>query len=292
MAGLEYHEPTTLSEAVELLDRYEGDAKIIAGGQSLLILMAEGFVRPPALVALQGIPELGDVTAEDDLLVGANVTHERVNRDSAIRRHWPLLARVAGSVATIQVRNRGTLCGSVAHGFPLSDPPAALLALDARAHVVGPGGERTVPIEEFFLGFLTTQLAPKEVLAHVSVPAVPTRTGGAYEALRARPLDFPIVGVAARLTLDVSGGCVRARLGLTGGGPTPMRALSAEALLEGQTVSEDTIAAAAQAAAEEAEPTEDIDGSVEYKRRVLRVLAARTLQGAYREALGSDGAFR
>lgn len=285
MGAWSYHQPATLAEAVDLLHRYEGEAKVIAGGQSLLILLSEGLLQPRALVALHGIRDLdGLAVKDDDLLIGANVTHQQVCRDPVVRGGWPLLARAAGSVATPQVRNRGTLCGSVAHGFPLSDPPAALLALDAEARLVSPRGERVVPLDQLFLGFLETDLAPDELLTHVRVPAVPPRTGWAYQTLRTRPIDFPVVGAAARVTLDADGRCAQARLALVGGGATPRRARSAEALLQGNVLTPRLVDEAALAAAEEADPAADVDGSADYKRRVLRVVVRRVLGQALREA--------
>ncbi len=290
MGGWRYHQPASTAEAVDLLRRYEGEAKVIAGGQSLLILLSEGLLQPRALVALQGIRELDGLAVEDgSLVIGANVTHQQVCQDPIVRGGWPLLARAAGSVATMQVRNRGTLCGSVAHGFPLSDPPAALLALDAEARLAGPDGERVVPLDQLFLGFLETAIAPDELLTHVRVPALPPRTGSAYETLRTRPIDFPVVGAAARVTLAEDGRCSQARLALVGGGATPRRAGAAEAVLQGNLLTPRLVDEAALAAAEEADPAEDLDGSVAYKRRVLRVVVRRVLDRALREAGAAAG---
>lgn len=275
-----YHEPASVEEAVATLERYAGEAKVIAGGQSLLILLGEGLIQPEALVALHRIRELNRQEQGPDgaLVIGANVTHQSAHTSPGVRSGWPLLAETTGGVATIQVRNRGTVCGSVAHGFPLSDPPAALLALDARACISGPDGDRTVPLDEFFIGFLTTQLGPTEILTHLSIPQPGPRTGTAYEMLRTRPLDFPIAGVATRLTLAQDGRCSVARIALTGGGPAPTRAVAAEALLEGQYVSRELIAEVAESVAKYAEPAADIDGSESFKRRVLGVLTRRALE--------------
>jgi carbon-monoxide dehydrogenase medium subunit len=274
-----YYEPTSVEQAIATLERYADEAKVIAGGQSLLILLAEGLIQPEALVALHRIDSFSDIQETDhSLLIGANVTHQRIHTSQCLRSRLPLLAEVTGSVATVQVRNRGTLCGSVAHGFPLSDPPAALLALDAEACISGPEGDRVVPLNEFFLGFLTTQLQPTEILTHLRIPQPGPRTGTAYETLRTRPLDFPIAGVATRLTLAKDGRCTLARVALTGGGSTPARASAAEALLEGQHVTDELIAEVGESVAKEAEPAADIDGSESYKRRVLGVLTRRALE--------------
>jgi carbon-monoxide dehydrogenase medium subunit len=279
-----FHQPSSVGEAVHTLERYAGEAKVIAGGQSLMILLSEGLAQPEALVALQGIDSLARIDVEDGaLVIGANRTHQSVHLDPRVRAGWPLLAEAAGSVATVQVRNRGTLCGSVAHGFPLSDPPAALLALDAEACISGPAGDRVVPLDEFFLGFLTTQLEPTEVLTHLRVPDPGPHTASAYATLRTRPLDFPVAGVAARLTLDDHGTCTTARVALIGGGPAPRRATTAESLLEGQQPGRALIQEVAEATAREAEPAADIDGSEAFKRRVLGVLARRVLDRAARQ---------
>jgi carbon-monoxide dehydrogenase medium subunit len=281
VADWQFSQPSSVAEAVATLERYEGEAKVIAGGQSLMILLSEGLLQPQALVALQRVDGLSEISVHDDaLLVGANVTHQSVHTHPTVRTGWPLLAEVAGSVATVQVRNRGTLCGSVAHGFPLSDPPAALLALDADACISSPSGPRVLPLAEFFVGFLTTQLEPNEVLTHVRVPHPGGCTGSAYETLRTRPLDFPVAAVAARLTFDDDGTCTTARLALTGGGPAPCRATQAELLLHGQRISQELIREAAETTAREAEPVADLDGSEAFKRRILGVLARRALDRA------------
>lgn len=272
--------PTTTADVVGLLERFEGNAKVIAGGQSLMILLAERLAQPDALIAIDRVAALNALEVRgDDLVIGARATHQAVHTHPVVRARWPLLADVTGSVATIQVRNRGTVCGSVAHGFPLSDPPAALLALDAQASITGPSGDRLVPLDEFFLGFLTTQLGPDELLSSVRIPAVPARTGTAYETLRIRPLDFPVAGVSVRITLGAEGRCERARIALAGGGPAPTRAPAAS-LLEGQQLTSAVLEHVANQVAADAEPTADLDGSEAYKRRVLRVLTRRALERA------------
>ncbi|GAC1318570.1 MAG: xanthine dehydrogenase family protein subunit M [Chloroflexota bacterium] len=273
--------PTSVADAIRLMDEYIGNAKIIAGGQSLMILLSEGLAQPDALIALHAIADLDRLDVDEGWLnIGANVTHQTVHASPLVRTCWPLLAEVTGSVATVQVRNRGTVCGSVAHGFPLSDPPAALLALDADACIAGSAGVRCVPLHEFFLGFLTTQLGPDEILTHLRIPPLAEHTGTAYETLRVRPLDFPVAGVAASVSLGEDGYCTRARIGLTGGGPAPMLAPAAT-LLEGQLPSAEVLAGVANQTAKDAEPTADLDGSEAYKRRVLKVLTRRALERAF-----------
>lgn len=276
--------PTSVADAIAVMDQFAGRAKIIAGGQSLMILLSEGLAEPDALIALHAIADLDRLSVEDGwLVVGANITHQGVHSSPLVRQHWPLLAEVTGSVATVQVRNRGTVCGSVAHGFPLSDPPAALLALDAEACIMGSAGERRLPLTDFFLGFLTTQLGPDDILTHLRIPPLPHRTGTAYETLRVRPLDFPVAGVAARISLADDGRCSEARIALTGGGPAPMLAAAA-ALLERERPTLDLLVRVAEQTANDAEPTPDLDGSEAYKRRVLKVLTRRALERATGQA--------
>jgi carbon-monoxide dehydrogenase medium subunit len=178
------------------------------------------------------------------------------------------------------VRNQGTVCGNVAHAYPLADPPAALLALGARAHLLSAAGERTVPLDAFFVDVLTTVLAPTELLTHLSVPAPDPRSGGAYEVFRLRALDYPTIGVAVQLALDDEGRCADARIGLNGAAATPMRARRAEAALIGQAPDPEVLKTAGAEAAAEADPSEDVDGSVAYKRRLVAVLLQRAARRA------------
>lgn len=284
MARVEYHQPRSVQEALALLERYGEDAKVLAGGQSLLVMMREKLVRPRVLVALRGVAGLDAIAANGELRIGAMATHSAVESHPAVRQRWPLLAEAEAAVSTVQIRNRGTLGGNVAHGFPTADPPAALIALGAEARIVGAGGERTVPIEDFFVGFMQTALAPGELLAELRVPAQPPRSGGAYLKYAIRPLDFSIVGAGARVTLAADGTCAEARIGLNGAGPTPLRARRAEAALRGTRLDDAAVAEAARLAAEESDPVPDLDGSAEYKRKMVEVFVRRALRQAWQVA--------
>ncbi len=284
MARVEYHQPRSVQEALALLERYGEDAKVLAGGQSLLVMMREKLVRPRVLVALRGVAGLDAIAVNGELRIGAMATHSAVESHPAVRQRWPLLAQAEAAVSTVQIRNRGTLGGNVAHGFPTADPPAALIALGAEARIVGVGGERTVPIEDFFVGFMQTALAPGELLAELRVPAQPPRSGGAYLKYAIRPLDFSIVGAGARVTLAADGTCAEARIGLNGAGPTPLRARRAEAVLRGARLDEAAVAEAAHLAAEESDPVPDLDGSAEYKRKMVEVFVRRALRQAQQAA--------
>lgn len=286
MARVEYAEPRSVEEVLALLDEQGEDAKILAGGQSLLVMLRDRLVRPRVLVGLQGIPGLGGIAANGELRVGPMATHTAVQTHPAVRAHWGLLAQAEAAVSAPQIRNRGTLVGNVAHGFPSADPPAALIALGAVAHIRGSAGQRSVPIEDFFVGFMQTVLSPNELLAELVIPAQAEGSVGAYVKYAMRPLDFSIVGVGVRLTLGSDGTCVQARIGLNGAGPIPLRPRQAEAALVGRKLDAepDALAEAADLAAAESEPVGDIDGSAEYKRKMVRVFVRRAVLQALNAA--------
>jgi aerobic carbon-monoxide dehydrogenase medium subunit len=280
MARVEYREPKSVDEALALLGEYGEDAKVLAGGQSLLVMMRDKLVQPRVLVALQGIPGLDTIVANGELRIGAMATHSAVESHPAVRKGWPMLSQAEAAVSTLQIRNRGTLVGNVAHGFPNADPPAALIAVGAQARIVGPGGSRALPIEDLFVGFMQTALAPSELLAELSIPVQPPRSAGAYLKYAIRPLDFSIVGVAARVTVGTNGACAGARIGLNGAGGRPLRARSAEAALQSVELTDEVIAEAARRAADECDPVSDLDGSAKYKRRMVEVFVRRALRQA------------
>lgn len=285
MSVTEFLLPASTQEAVELLAERGDDAKIVAGGQSLAVLLRMGLVQASSLVGLHGIAELDELRNSDgELHVGARVTHQRVQADPAVRRRWTVLAEATAAVSTPQVRNQGTVCGNVAHAYPLADPPAALLVLDARAHVRSATTERVVSLDEFFVDVLTTVLEPTELLTRLSLPAPGPRSGGAYEVFRLRALDYPTVGVAVQVALDPDGRCKDARVALNGAAATPMRARRAEAALIGQTPDAHVLTAAGAEAAAEADPSEDVDGSAAYKRRLVAVLLQRAARRAVERA--------
>ena len=282
MARVEYTEPHSIEEVLAVLDQHGDDAKLLAGGQSLLVLLRDGLIRPRVLVGLQGVPGLDQITANGELHVGAMATHTAVQTHPGVRARWALLAQAEAAVSAPQIRNRGTLVGNAAHAFPTADPPAALIALGAQVRLRSSGGERTLPIEEFFVGFMQTALEPTELVTEVLIPAQPAGALGAYLKYAMRPLDFSIVGVGARVVLAADGTCSEARIGLNGAGPIPVRAHRAEAALWGRRLASDSdaIDTAAEAAAADSEPVGDIDGSAEYKRKMVRVFVRRALHQA------------
>lgn len=287
MAVTEYRAPRSLEEALVSLEELGEDAKVVAGGQSLMILMREGLVLPQVLVGLRNVEELAGIQvagpqADGGASIGALATHTEVLSHPDIRARWPVLARAEEAVSTTQIRNRGTLCGNLAHAFPSSDPPAGLIALDAVVHIASRRGRREVPIDEFIVGALTTVLEPDELVTHVSLPPQPEGARYAFVKYAVRPLDFAIVGVGVRVVLDGDGVCTGARVGISGGADRPLRARQAEQVLVGSSLGPDVVSAAADAAAGESEPLEDVFESKEYKRKAIRVYVKRALEEALR----------
>jgi carbon-monoxide dehydrogenase medium subunit len=278
---MEYLEPTTVDEALDLLAEQGERAKVIAGGQSLLILIREGLVDADALIGLRGIDSLHRLEIDGEARIGAMVTHAAIEHDEEIVRRWPLLAAAEAAVSTMQIRNRGTLCGNVAHAFPTADPPAALIASDARVLFAGKrDGAREVPAEDFFVGLLETQAGPEDLVTAVTLPAQPDGARSAYLKFSVRPLDFAIVGVAVRVLLAEDGTIAEARVALNGAANRTLRATEAERVLVGEHPSAELFARAGDAAARQAAPIPNIDGSADYKRRVAGVYTARALARA------------
>jgi len=278
---MRYFEPETVDEALGLLADHGDGAKVIAGGQSLLILMRERLVDVDALVGLKAIEPLRAIETNGEARIGAMATHSQVERDPGIAVGWPLLHAAEAAVSTLQVRNRGTLCGNVAHAFPTADPPAALVASDAVVHLASrAGGERTVAAEDFFVGLMQTEARPEELVTAISLPAQPAGARTAYVKYAIRPLDFAIVSVAVRVVVGADGAISDARIGLAGAANHTLRATEAERVLVGEPPSPELFARAGQAAARQAEPLADVDGTVDYKRRVAGIYTARALAQA------------
>ncbi|MDQ3995134.1 MAG: xanthine dehydrogenase family protein subunit M [Actinomycetota bacterium] len=274
-AAFEYERAESVDEAIDLLGRFGDEAKLLAGGQSLLSLMKLRLAFPTALVDIGRIGELAYVReAGDRIAIGAMTTHEDVHRSELLEETCPLLSHAAGEVGDPQVRHVGTIGGSVAHADPASDLPTVLLALEADLVVRGPGGERTVPATEFFKGTFEPDLGPEDVLTEIRVP----RTGGAgwsYVKFHPRAQDWAIVGIAA-LVERSNGGIGNAQIGLTNMGPVPMRAAAFEqALASGADVRE-----AAERVTEGTSPVSDPFATAEYRTELVRVLARRAVEQA------------
>ncbi|CAL9648526.1 Carbon monoxide dehydrogenase medium chain [Actinosynnema sp. ALI-1.44] len=278
-AAFDYVAPASVEEAVRALAEGGEDAKVLAGGQSLIPVLRMRLAAPTLLVDLSGLTELTGVHDEgDSLLIGAMTTHYEVQRDHLVREHARLLCLATDTVADPQIRHRGTFGGALAHADPAGDLLAPAVALDVVMVCAGPKGTREVPAAEFFVDYFTTALAPDELLTHVRVPKLPG-WGAHYEKFNRVAQAWSIVAVAA--AVEVSGGVVaRARVGLTNMGPTPVRARGVEEALVGQRATAEAITTAASRAAEGTDPTTDANGDAEYRTHLARVLTERALTAA------------
>lgn len=289
-APFAYYLPSTLDEALALLAEH-GDAKPLAGGQSLIPAMNFRLARPAALVDLGGVAELRYVRAEGGVLaVGAMTSHAELERSDAVARLAPLMAEAMPHVAHPQVRNRGTVGGSLAHADPAAELPAVMVASEARLLLRGRAGERWIPAEQFFVGLFATALAPGELLVAIELPAPPPRTGWAFEEVARRHGDYALVGVAASVTLDAAGRCARSRIVLLSVGDGPTLAVHAAQALQGREPTDAAVRAAADAAAhEDIDPPSDIHASAAYRRQLAGVLTRRALTRAAERARGAPG---
>jgi carbon-monoxide dehydrogenase medium subunit len=280
-AAFDYHRPGSLADALGLLTRLGPDAKILAGGQSLIPLMRLRLATPRHIVDINRLPGLVSIREGDGwLLIGALVREADLEASELVRERYPILLDTCRVVADPLVRNLATIGGNLAHGDPANDHPATMLALEAEVVAVGPRGERRIAGADLFTGPLTTALGPDEILTEIRIPAPPPRSGGAYLKVERKVGDFATAAVAVQLTLADGGTCARVGIGLTNVGPTPIKARRAEASLRGRRPDEAAIREAARQAADEADPTADLRGSVEYKRDLVRVLTARALRRA------------
>lgn len=275
-----YHRPETPEEVDRLLAEHGDEAKILAGGQSLIPLMKLRFASPRALVDLNGIDGLDELYEDNGMLnIGALVRHKTCERSDLLRSRYAVLGGAAPQISDPIVRNRGTVAGSLAHADPQGDWGSALLAAGAQVQMQGPDGTRTVPLDDFFLGPFTTALEPTEIITWVQVPEPGPKAGGAYFKLERKVGDFATVAVGIHVSFS-NGSVERAGIALTGVGPRNIRAEAAEQALIGHALDDEAIAEAARLAAEAAEPRDDIRGSAEYKRNVVRVFTERGLHEA------------
>jgi aerobic carbon-monoxide dehydrogenase medium subunit len=279
-ASFDYVRPDSLDDAIRALADGGEDAKVIAGGQSLLPLLRLRLAYPSLLVDVGALDELHGVRdAGDWLVIGAGTTHYQVVHDPLITEHCGLLAQATGLVADPAVRHRGTLGGSLAHGDPAGDLPAVVLALDAVLLARGPGGDREIAASDFFLDYLTTALAPGEILTGVRVPKLGPGWGYRYEKFHRTAQAWATVGVAA-LARRSNGQVAEARIGLTNMGPVPLRAAVTESAAAGAEASVAAMRAAAAGAADGTQPPADLHGAPDYRRHLARVLTGRALAAA------------
>ena len=283
-APFEYHKAASVDEAVALLARYADDGKLIAGGHSLLPVMKLRFAQPAHLIDIRRVPELAGIREENGVLrIGAATTHAAVAASDVVRSRVPVLAEAAGRIADAQVRNMGTIGGSLAHADPAADLPAVTLSLGAELRAVGGGGTRTIPIDDFFTGMFSSALAADEVLVEVRVPAAAAQTGGAYEKYPDPASGYALVGVAAVVTLGTGGAVQRARVAMTGLGPHAVRLTGVEEVLAGKPATPDQIEQAARRAAERQEVRDAIGGDA-YKGNLAAVYARRAVTRAVERA--------
>jgi carbon-monoxide dehydrogenase medium subunit len=278
--------PGSLDDCVKALARHGSEAKLLAGGTDLLPQMKNALLKPAVVVDLSGVSRLRAIEPANGqgLRIGAAVTARTLELDRAVRARFLSLAESGALVGSVQVRNLATLGGNLCNAAPSADMAPPLLALDAEAVITGPKGERRLPIAAFFTGVRRTVLAPDELLVELALPAPAAHSGGNY--LRHTPrreLDIAVVGVASQLTL-ANGVCTKARIALAAVAPVPLRATAAEQALEGQAVTPDRIARAADLAVEAARPISDQRGSAEFRRHLVRVLTRRTLTTALARA--------
>jgi carbon-monoxide dehydrogenase medium subunit len=285
--SFDYSAPGTLEEAVSLLSKLGPDAKVLSGGQSLIPMMKLRLASPPHIVDINRIPGLDYISEIDgSLRIGALVRESDLENSSVVKSRLPILVDTTSVIADPLVRNQATVCGNLAHGDPANDHPATMLALGASMVAVGPGGEREIPVESFFPGLFTTALQPDEILKEIRIPIPPPSSGGAYLKLERKVGDYATAGVAVQISLNASGACARAGIGLTNVGFTPLKAAKAEAFLLGKVLDAPTIRQASEIAAGESQPVDDIRGSAAYKRDLVRVLAARAINLALVRAKG------
>jgi carbon-monoxide dehydrogenase medium subunit len=278
----DYSRPTTVQEAVDLLA--DGEAKVLAGGMSLIPLMKLRLSAPEHVVDLGRIPELNRI-AEDggSLHLGALLTHHQVASSGLVQEKCPLMAETAAHIGDAQVRNMGTLGGSAAHADPAADYPAALCALEAKVRLVRKDSERVMGIEDFFVDVLTTAVEPEEIITELVLPIEEPGTGVSYQKLRQPASGFAIVGIAARVRKD-GGKITMARIGVTGLGATAYRATGVEALLEGTEGSQADVARASAAVDEGIDANSDLHASSDYRKHVARVYTARAVHAALQGA--------
>ena len=280
-ASFGYHAPRSLDEAFDLLQEHGEDAKVLAGGHSLLPAMKLRLTRPDYLIDLRRIPCLRGIrTDRGGLVVGALTTHAEVAASETVRRVVPGLADTAAVIGDLQVRNRGTMGGSAAHADPAADLPVTLTALDAAFVLASRAGERVVSADDFFVDFFTTALEPHEILTEVRIPAPPAGAGTSYVKLPHPASGYVVVSAAAALRVDGNGVCAGARVVLGGVAGAPPRAAATEAALLGRELTRETAAAAAARAADGLDPHPDSYADEEYKRHMAVVYAGRAIEAA------------
>jgi carbon-monoxide dehydrogenase medium subunit len=284
-AQFEYDDPRTMEDALDLLSRHGDECKVLAGGQSLVPLMNFRLARPARLIDINGVDSLSHITREDgSLVIGAMTRHTQIEHSAEVAQGWPLLTEAIGWVGHSQIRNRGTIGGSVAHADPAAELPAAFAALDATFQLRSKRGTRVLSWQEFFVSEFTTALAPDELVSAVHVPAQDPSTGTAFVEYARRHGDFALGGAAVTVRLGADGRAEHVTIGLLSAGPAPVRAGAAERTLRGSKLDDPSIRAASEEAIKGLHPTSDIHGSSEYRIALLQTMTQRALTIAAQRA--------
>lgn len=279
-AQFDYHTPGSIKEALDLLGKHKDDAKLLAGGHSLLPAMKFRLARPAHIVDLRKVPGLSGVKEDGGtLVIGAMTTHYAVESSAVVKSKCGVLAQTAAMIGDPMVRNMGTIGGSLAHADPAADYPATAIAVGAELVAEGPKGKRTIKVDDFFKGLMTTAVGADEILTEVRVPALAANQSAAYMKFPHPASRFAVVGVAAVLTID-GGKCTKASIGITGAGTHAVRAKGVEAVLTGKALDAASIAAAADKAPDGVDVQADLQGSVDYKKHLLKVFAKRAIEAA------------
>ncbi|MCB0588198.1 MAG: xanthine dehydrogenase family protein subunit M [Phaeodactylibacter sp.] len=284
-ATFDYAAPASLEEAFSLLEQHGDEAKILAGGHSLIPMMKLRFASPEFLIDINNIPGLAHIKEEDGYLkIGALAREADLEHSELIRSKYPIFMDATKLIADPQVRNMGTVGGNIAHGDAANDHPAVMMALRAEVVISSAEGQRTVPIDEFFYGFYMTAVQPNEILTEIRIPVPGAGTGNAYHKMERKVGDYATAGVAVQLTLDGDGVCTYAGIGLTNVNPVPLRAARSEEVLVGHKLDEERIELAGQYASEDCNPSTDLRGDEEYKRAMVKVLTKRMINKAIERA--------
>ena len=290
MIDFQYHNPGSLQEAFELLDRYGDDARVMAGGTALVLQMKQRLAQPDHVVGLRRIPGLSEIQWEADVSssqasgqvrIGSMSTHQQIEADPIVKSRFPLITDTFRQVSTPRIRSMATLGGGLAHGDPNQDPPPALIALGAQAIINSSAGERVVPVEDLFIDYYETDLRPGEIMTSIIIPVLPVGSGGVYlKFLPKTADDYATVSVAAVVTKGEGNTCQDIRIVLGAVGVTPVRARNAEAVLRGQELDERNIQVCGEAVRDAVDPMDDFRGSASYKRDMAEVFTRRAVRQA------------
>ena len=285
MIRFDYQEPTSLKKVFALMEKHGEDGRVMAGGTSMIIMMRQRLLTPKVVISLARLPKFDRVTYSptDGLCIGAGARHRDIELSKAVQQHYPLLYETFRKVAQPRIRNTGTVGGNLAAGDPLTDPGASLIALDAEVTLGSSKGNRTLPLDEFFIDYYQTAIEPDEILTEIHVPP-PSRSGWAHIKFTPRSVeDFATVGVA--ITLDVKNGlCQDVRLGLNSVSSIIVHAKNAEAVIRGEAITDELLRKMGEVAASECDPTDDNRGSAEYKRDLIKVLVRRAAEESLQRA--------